>query len=507
MQQLTSLDAQFLAMESARVSGHVSGLAIYDPSTAPGGQVTQQDICRLVSERLHLLPPFRYRLVPVPFGLDHPYWIEDPDFDLDFHIRETAVAPPGDDRQLSELVSRIVARPLDRGRPLWELYLIHGLPKGRVGILTKIHHAAVDGVSGAEILSILLDVSPEGRDLEPGRPPRAERVPSQVEMLGRGLAGLPMQPVRAVRALPATIPNLGDIPGAELMPGVPTLDKQIKRVRRFFGGGRNSPVLERSRLKVPRTRFNGEVSAHRRFAFGSLPLERVKAIKDELGITVNDTVVGLCATALRNWFSERGELPDDPLIAMVPVSVRTREQMGTFGNRVSAMFVPIPTNVADTRERLMAAHEILLSAKERHRAVPAELLQDVTRFIPPAVHARASRLTMQLGARFAPPINVVISNVPGPRMPLFIAGAKMERHFPVSVITDGVGLNITCLSYLDHIDFGIVADHDMVDDAWPMMEAVEEALRELDEIVCGRKPSKKAASRAVSRGKETAPTA
>jgi diacylglycerol O-acyltransferase len=503
MQQLTSLDAQFLAMESARVSGHVSGLAIYDPSTAPGGEVTQEGICRLVAERLHLLPPFRYRLVPVPLGLDHPYWIEDPDFDLDFHVRETAVAPPGNDRQLAELVARIVARPLDRGRPLWELYIIHGLPKGRVGILTKIHHSVVDGVSGAEILTILLDVSPEGREVPPGRPPRAERVPSQLEMLGRGLSKLPAQPLRAAAAIPATIPNLGNIPGAELVPGLSTVDRQVRRVRRFFSGSRDRPILERSRLKVPRTRFNGEISAHRRFAFGSLPLDRVKAIKDELGITVNDAVVGLCATALRNWFAERDELPDDPLIAMVPVSVRTREQMGTFGNRVSAMFVPIPTDVADTRERLMKAHETLRGAKERHRAVPAELLQDVTQFIPPAVHARASRLTMQLGARYAPPINVVISNVPGPRMPLFIAGAKMEGHFPVSVITDGVGLNITCLSYLDHIDFGIVADHDMVDDAWPMMEAVEDALREIDELVCGRKPSRKAASRR----KEAAPTA
>jgi diacylglycerol O-acyltransferase len=501
MRQLTSLDAQFLAMESARVSGHVSGLAIYDPSTAPGGEVTQQDICDLVAERLHLLPPFRYRLVPVPLGLDHPYWIEDPDFDLDFHIRETAVAPPGDDRQLADLIARIVARPLDRARPLWELYLIHGLPKGRVGVLTKIHHAVVDGVSGAEILTILLDVSPEGREVPPGRTPRPERVPSQLEMLGRGLSKLPAQPWRAAKAIPATIPNLGNIPGAELVPGLPAVDKQIRRVRRFFSGSRDRPILERSRLKVPRTRFNSEISAHRRFAFGSLPLERVKAIKDELGITVNDAVVGLCATALRNWFDERGELPDDPLIAMVPVSVRTREQMGTFGNRVSAMFVPIPTDVADTRERLMKAHETLAGAKDRHRAVPAELLQDVTQFIPPAVHARASRLTMQLGARFAPPINVVISNVPGPRMPLFIAGAKMERHYPVSVITDGVGLNITCLSYLDHIDFGIVADHDMVDDAWPLMEAVEDALRELDSIVCGKAPTK----RAPSRQKEVAP--
>src|SRR3954454_8468214 len=509
MQQLTSLDAQFLAMESARVSGHVSGLAIYDPSTAPGGEVTQQDICRLVSERLHLLPPFRYRLVPVPLGLDHPYWIEDPDFDLDFHVRETAVAPPGRDRQLAELVSRIVrrpvarprrlpqlfspivARPLDRARPLWELYIIHGLPKGRVGILTKIHHSVVDGVSGAEILTILLDASPEGREIPPGRRPRPERVPSQLEMLGRGLAGLPAQPVRAVRALPGTIPNIANVPGAELIPGLPTLGRTAERFRRFVTGSRDGEILERSRLKVPRTRFNAPISAHRRFAFASLPLARVKAIKDALGITVNDAVVGLCATALREWFLARDELPDEPLIAMVPVSVRTEEQMGTFGNRVSAMFVPIPTDVADPRDRLLRAHEILKVAKDRHRALPATLLQDATQFIPPAVYARAARVVFQLSSmpRVRPTLNLVISNVPGPREPLYMAGAKMDANYPVSVITDGVGLNITCMSYLDHVDFGIVVDREQVDDAWPLMDALRDALAEYDDVICGRSPA------------------
>src|SRR3954454_9398344 len=185
MQQLTSLDAQFLAMESARVSGHVSGLAVYDPSTAPGGEITQQDICRLVSERLHLLPPFTRKLVEVPLGLDHPYWIEDADFDIDFHIRDSAVAPPGNDKQLANTIERIFARPLDRTRPLWELYLIHGLEGGRIALLTKIHHSVVDGVSGNEILSTLLDVSPEGREIEPPDDAResGERKPSDIEML------------------------------------------------------------------------------------------------------------------------------------------------------------------------------------------------------------------------------------------------------------------------------------------------------------------------------------
>src|SRR3954453_14295179 len=180
MRQLTSLDAQFLAVESGRTYGHVGSLCVYDPSTAPGGALQITDLCRLVSERLHLLPPFRWRLVDVPFGLDLPYWVEDPDFDLDFHIRESAIPPPGDERQLAETVSRIFARPLDRSRPLWELYLIRGLPDGKVGLLTKVHHAVVDGVSGNEILSVLLDPSPEGRELAPQPEPSGERIPSDL---------------------------------------------------------------------------------------------------------------------------------------------------------------------------------------------------------------------------------------------------------------------------------------------------------------------------------------
>jgi diacylglycerol O-acyltransferase / wax synthase len=487
MRQLTSLDAQFLAMESKRTYGHVSGLAIYDPSTAPGGTLTRADVCRLVTERLHLLPPFRWRLAEVPFGLDHPYWIEDPDFDLDFHIRDTAAPPPGDDRALAEQVARLVARPLDRTHPLWELYLIHGLPEGRIAMLTKIHHAVVDGVSGAEILGILLDLAPEGREVPPPEGPAGrEPVPGQLEMLGRGLAGLPRQPLRALRAVPSSVPNLADVPGVQLVPGVGTLGRVGTRVKRLVAGDGDGQLLEPPPVRVPRTRFNATLSAHRRFSFGSLPLDRIKAIKNELGISVNDVVVSLCATAMRSWLLERDELPDDPLVAMVPVSVRRQEEMGTFGNRVGVMICPIPTDVADPRKRLLRAHETLGVAKRRHKAVPASLLQDVTQFIPPAIHARAARVTMQLTAGIQPPLNLVISNVPGPPIPLYCAGAELQANFPVSVVADGVGLNITCLSYRDHVDFGIVVDREMVDDAWPLWEAHKAALEELAGVLPSR---------------------
>jgi diacylglycerol O-acyltransferase / wax synthase len=489
MRQLSSLDAQFLAVESSGTYGHVGGLAVYDPSTAPGGRMTIQDVCRLVGRRLHLLPPFRSRLVEVPFGLDLPYWIEDPDFDLDFHIRESAVPPPGDDRHLAETVARIFARPLDRSHPLWELYLIHGLEGGRVALLTKVHHSVADGVSGNEILSVLLDDSPEGRDVLPLPEPRAgERAPGELEMLVRGALGLPRQPLRALRAVPTALPNLTELPGANAFPGGPLVSGALARVRRLLGRDEDDGVLEVSTARPPRTCFNGPVSPHRRFAFGSLSLDSVKALKNELRITVNDVVVGLVATAVRDWLIERDELPEDPLVALVPVSVRGEEERGTFGNRISAMIVPIATDEPDPRRRLLRTHELLKSAKEHHQALPADLLTDATAFIPPAVAALAARTTVGVMSRTRPPLNLVISNVPGPREPLYCSGALLEAHFPVSVVMDGVGLNITVMSYRDHLDFGIIADREQVDDVWTLMQGTGSALEELESVICGRQP-------------------
>jgi diacylglycerol O-acyltransferase len=490
MRQLTSLDAQFLGVETARTYGHVGGLTVLDPSTAPGGKLELADLCRMVSDRLHLLPPFRWRLVGVPFGIDLPYWVEDPAFDLDFHIRDSAVPPPGDDRQLAETVARIFARPLDRSRPLWELYLIHGLSDGRVAMLSKMHHSMVDGVSGNEILGVLLDPSREGKELPPAPQEQAgERVPGELEMLGRGLLGLPRQPLRALRSLPTALPNLTALPGANAFPGVPRITSAMSRLRRLAGADEDPAILEVTTARAPKTSFNGPVSPHRRFAFGSLSLDSVKRLKNELGITVNDVVVALCATAVRDWLLDRDELPKEPLVAMIPVSVRTEEQMGTFGNRVSTMIVPIPTNVRDPRKRLMRAHEYLRSAKELHRALPADLLTDASSFIPPAVMARAARTTMDILGRTRPPINLVISNVPGPRDPLYCAGAQMQANFPVSVVIDGVGLNMTVMSYRDHMDFGIIADRDQVDDVWSLMDGAAAALDELETVICGKRPA------------------
>src|SRR5436190_6856037 len=266
MRQLTSLDAQFLALETPRQSGHVGALAILDDSERAGGKLDIDDICKLMAERLPLLPPLHWRLTEVPLGLDYPYWIEDPDFDMDFHVRELALPAPGTDAKLAEQVARIVARPLDRSRPLWELYLIHGLEGGGVAMLTKIHHSVVDGMSGAEIMSVLFDLDPEGR--EPPSPAGlgADSEPGDLGMLARGLLGLPRYPLRMLGSLRSTLPNLDEtqfstIPGAASVARLP--DPARRTVRSGDGG-----VLERGKLRAPRTTFNGRISPHRRFAFG-----------------------------------------------------------------------------------------------------------------------------------------------------------------------------------------------------------------------------------------------
>jgi len=466
MRQLSSLDAQFLALENPRQAGHVAGLAILDPSTTPSGELACADLEALLAERLPQLPPLRWRLAEVPLGLDYPYWVDDVDFDLHFHVREIALPSPGSDDQLAEQVARITSRPLDRSRPLWELYLIHGLKSGHVAMLTKIHHALIDGISGAEIMGLLLDLGPDGPKIttEPSEwRGRAETAPSRGEMLARGLLGVPRYPLRALNALPSAIPNIEDTPFATL-PGAGLLGRVAGRAGRI--AGREIPVREGRKIVAPKTFFNGRVSAHRKFAFGRLDLEDVKRVKNAHGCTVNDVVVSICAGAVRRLLIDHDDLPPTPLVAQVPVSVRTGEQVGTYGNRILLMSAPLYTDEADPVERLRQTHEAMGDMKRRHRALPAALLQDANHFIPPAVFARAAQLTFRLSTSgmAAPTWNLVISNVPGPQIPLYCAGARLVANYPVSVITDGMGLNITVMSYCGFIDIGIVADREQTPD-------------------------------------------
>ncbi len=333
-------------------------------------------------------------------------------------------------------------------------------------------------MSGAEIMSALLDLGPEGREPPPPDERRPDPEPGELEMLLRGMLATPRYFERVVRSLPSTLPNLEDTPILGDVPGAKTLGRTTARVARALRGTQ-SRVLERSNLTPPRTSFNKRVSPHRRFAFGRLKLEDVKAVKNAHGVTVNDVVVALCAGAVRRWLLEHDELPEQPLVAQIPVSVRSEEQFGTYGNRIGLISAPMFTSESDAVRRLQLTHEALRTAKERHKALPAQLLQDATQFIPPAVFARAARLSFSLAATRRPIWNLVVSNVPGPQFPLYLAGARLVANYPVSVITDGMGLNITVMSYCGYLDFGIVADREQMRDVWKLIAWLRDSLQEL----------------------------
>ena len=255
MRQLTALDALFLAAENDRTQGHVSAMGVYDPVTASGRPLDAALVRELVTQRLHLLPPLRWRLTGVPFGLDHPYWVDEGIFDVDDHVHDVALPSPGDQRQLAEQVAQLIASHLDRARPLWEMYVIHGLHDGAVAVLTKMHHAAVDGVSGAEVMRVLLDDTAAGRELEPAPDVPAERFPSGVEMLGRGVVGMLRQPVRALRAMPTTLPHLDGVPTIRHLPGVKLIARGSRQIRRLVPAADDGAVAQGIDLVAPETPF------------------------------------------------------------------------------------------------------------------------------------------------------------------------------------------------------------------------------------------------------------
>ena len=340
MHQLSGIDATFLNMETPTQQGHVGGVVIVDPSTAPGPWGFDA-IRRLIEERIHLLPPFRRRLVTVPLEVDNPYWVDDADFDLDFHLRHIAVPHPGGRTELAELVARIHERPLDRTRPLWEMYVIEGLEGGRVATYTKLHHAAIDGVSGAEILTILLDPDPAGRPIEPAEAPwEGQAVPSPMSLLIRSAVRTALSPAHALRV------------GYELARSIPGL-KPLQSLPALVGLGRDrDEFLSRPTLIAPRSLLNQPITPHRRWVFGEVSLETVKAIKTAADTTVNNVVISVSAGAVRTWMLEHGDLPERSLQALIPISIRTEEEQGEIGNKVSGMIAPIGTHLADPVERL-----------------------------------------------------------------------------------------------------------------------------------------------------------
>ena len=433
MQRLSGLDAMFFYLETPSSHMHVAGVYVMEPGEA---DTSFDSIRAMVTERLPLAAPFRRRLVEVPFKVSHPVWIEDPDFDPDYHVRRAALPAPGGIAELEAFVAQVVGLPLDRSRPLWEMYVVEGLEQGRVAVVTKMHHAAIDGVSGAEIAATWLDLEarPPARVIvDPWRP---EPLPTDVELFALAMASLVGHPLRAARTARRVVESALHVSERNRQPSV------------------EPPPAP---FEAPKTSLNQAITPHRRVAFAECPLDDLKAVKNHFGCTVNDVVLAVCAGGLRRYLEAGAELPGDPLVALVPMSVRTESERGAHGNRVSAMLTSLATEVEDPADRLKAIAEGMRSAKEQEKLIGAATLTDWTEFTFPALIGRASRLvsSMRVFDHLRPAFNVTISNVPGPPFPLFFAGGRIVSFYPLGPVAEGAGLNITVMSYCGTVYFGL----------------------------------------------------
>jgi diacylglycerol O-acyltransferase len=457
MQRLSGPDAAFLYGETRSWHMHVSSVLMADPSTAPHG-FTIERLRENTAKRIELVPQFRWRVVEVPFGVDNPVFVDDPSFDIDYHVRHIAVPPPGGPRQLGELVGDLASYKLDRNRPLWEFWLIEGLEGGQVAVLAKVHHAIIDGVSGADLATVLLDLEPDPPDPPTPIRPHGERIPTPPELLAR-----------------ATVTNM------VMRWRAAGFGAQLVRQGRTFLRFRSRPDAPPAPFQAPRTSFNGRISPNRRFAYTTLPLDTMKAVKNAFGVKLNDVVLAVCAGALRRYLEGRDELPEQPLIAQVPVSTRTEETKDQVGVQVAAMFASLETQVEDPAERLLAIHRGTKSAKEMREAMAAEKIMNLTDTMSPALVGLAAR--MYTGARLedrTPPVfNLIISNVPGPPFDLYMAGARITGIYPMGPLLYGSGLNITVMSNATGVDFGVLTCREVVPDPWIISDALAEALDEL----------------------------
>ncbi|MDZ7676218.1 MAG: wax ester/triacylglycerol synthase family O-acyltransferase [Acidimicrobiales bacterium] len=459
MQQMSGQDAAFLYCETPNWHMHISGLIIIDPSSHPDGWDFPRFRDLLVA-RLHEIPQFRYRLVDVPFGLDRPGWTEDPDLDIDYHVRRIGVPRPGDQRELGALVGRLCSYKLNRQKPLWECWVIEGLEGGRVALLTKIHHSLVDGVSGAGLAEILLDLTPEPREPDPEVRDSlvGQHVPSQLELLARGSINTAIRtPYRVARFARQSM-------------------QQIAAALPLATG--SAVTLP---LQAPRTSLNVDPTPHRSFASASVELDRLKALKTAYDVKINDIILALCGSAMRSYLLDIDDLPDTPLTAQVPVSMRV-DGDGSVGNKVGAMTCSLATDQDDPACRLMTIHASTHAAKEMRQAMAVHQIMGVTETTPPGLIALAARMYTRRGlARFTPPAsNVVISNVPGPPFPLYVTGGTVESIFAMGPLLMGMSLNITVFSYRDNVDVGIMVCPESVPDPFRITDGIEPAVAELE---------------------------
>jgi diacylglycerol O-acyltransferase len=459
MDRLSGLDASFLYLESNQQLMHVCGLIMLDASMVPGGY-SFEGLKAELARRVRPIPMFHRKLKLVPGRIDHPVWIEDAAFDIDVHVHRAALPAPGGEAELSELCGHIAGIPLDRSRPLWEMWVIEGLASGQIAVFSKMHHASVDGVSGSNMISFLCSLEPDAPPLDVGDGDKvAMRVPSDLELVARGLGANLAKPVQFARMLAPTL-NV--------------LSTSIERARR--GTAMAAP------LTAPRTSFNGTITGHRAVAYVDLSLDRIKEIRRQVeGATVNDVVLALSGGALRRYLADRGELPEASLLASVPVSVHGTSTRSGGSNKVSSLFTRLRTDIAGPRERIEAIAQSNVHAKEHHNAIPADTLQEWAEFAAPRTFGLAVRMVSGLRLADTGPVihNLVISNVPGPPVPLYFMGARIDGLYPLGPVFHGAGVNITVMSNNGVMHVGVIACRESMPQVWDL---AGDFPRELDEM-------------------------
>ena len=460
MKRLGGTDALFLSMETPNWHQHVAGLTVLDPE---GRTVTFDDVVSTIAERIGYAPKFTWRLKEIPFGLDRPVWVDDPDFDVRRHCRRIAVPSPGGAKELGELAGTLASTQLDRRHPLWELWYIEGLAGGKIGILLKYHHCLLDGMAGASLATVLLDLEPDAAAPMLPELPDEERTAGEAESDVRLIAGTfrpdlqrPLRLARYVSGLAA---------------------KAVAAVNSVRSDEENQAIL-----RAPKTPFNAPIGPRRELAFASVAMADVNALKAKHDVKVNDVVLAVCAGALRHYLEQHDALPEAPLVTAVPVSTRA-EGDTTHDNQITNMFVSLATDVDDPVERLGAINRSTTSAKAMTKAIGARQIQSIGEVASPLILGNAIRTVYrtQLMSRMPMRVNTVVSNVPGPPIPLYMCGARITAVYPSSVILEGMGLNITVFSYQERLDFGLHVDPDLVPDPWVIADGVTLAMAELME--------------------------
>lgn len=437
---LSGLDVAFLSLETPSTPMNVVATFVLDAAGA-SETCSHREILRLVEERLPRLAPFRRRLAAVPFGLDHPVWVDDPDFDVRSHVRRVRAPAPGSERVLAELVARIAAQPLDRTRPLWELCVVEGLAEGRIALVFKLHHAIADGVSATQLLLGLLDPSAEGVAAG-GRQDRVrpDPAPTGFALLTHALSRLPRRSARFAQLLRDTA---GTVAGM---------------IRSRLAGVVDGPGMPMP-FRAPRLPWNGATSPERTVAYASARLADMKRINSVFGTTVNHVVLAACAQTLRSYLEAHGGAPEVPLVAAIPVSLRGADEPESYGNRVSAFLVHLPVHLDDPVEQLLAVRDGAESARQLHARLGVGALSGWAEFTSTRLLGGAARFYSErkLADRHRPLLNLVISNVRGPAAPLYAAGARLVAAYPLGPLMEGAGMNITVVSYTGSVDFGVIA--------------------------------------------------